>query len=1225
MCGLFLASMPYGPAENAPQAALHSGIAWGAAGSVSEASNPPSVTSLFAGADGTFSLCWEDNGLWHILLDAGGKPLTAARLLGHERPDFWAGSGSAPNFVRDPSGNLFTVWDSSGTEIHLRETDPKGRILVADRLVRSNPYGVHGPSISADGNGVLVGYTSYEPAFGEYRFALAKVDAGGQVASERFVTPGGGELLIDAAFLPSPDGDVHIVMSTLSGGLYLKVDPGGLVRFRVSIPLLGGSRLPVLASSTDGTVFLAWNGYEGQGSGRVYVSRISDTTAETIYITSSTDALSEPSLAPVPGGGVLVCWLAPGGPSRDVFYSTVGTDTWEAYPTVQRMGLAASPTGGPSVALGSGRLIAAWPSDTSVLAARGYSYGFELDAPPSPAVHPHGTASVVVELRNRGGLADTLTVSLDDSLLPPGWSAVLSTDEVALPAGDGTVPLTVLVTGPDAAAGPTDARLVIRCVSRGNPRLTQEITFPLTLQVDRRSEGTLSPRVSTAAPGAIASFDLGLSNLGDTDDELAVSAAGDGMLSVAVETPLVRLPWSGSARVSVRATVSPTATVGDVLQFTVSARSTASGELLSLGAAVVVTPGVQLRVSSPESSKGVLPGGTADFSILVGNDGNSPGPADVNLEVVSGSAGWSASISPSYIQLAAGDETEVSLTVTAPPLATGRLVVRVLATAREWDSSASTTITAVALPLHGLRAKAAPQRVSGLPGTALASRLSVTNTGTEADTIAAAFSLPAGWKADMRVDGALTDTVALGPGLTVSFDAAILPPPDAPAGEYPVRAILSGRADPSVAVEMTAIVEMVHDLSLDTPTPSVRAVPGETAVEMVRLRNLGNGPDNFTFGTEVPPGWTATVSDPKTGSSARVELPAGGNTELVLEVGVPYSAIDSWTDVHLWAVSQSGLRSVLTFRVGLLLPDLSVSVSYSPQPLTKGRNVLATVTVSNAGEAPARNVLVEFSVDGAAGQRERILLIPGGSSKTATFGWTPSAGSHLLRYEADPEHTILERDESDNVFLDRVDIAGQASAPAAPGPVLVAAAGGGIILIVVAAVGGGTETGRYWLLGLLFIPLYTKIKKDDVLDHFLRGQVYGYIKANPGEHYNSIKKALSLKNGTLVYHLKTLEREEFIKSIADGRFKRFYPKEMKVPEPSDELVLRMNHIQHEILRIIRENAGITQKEIAAKIGLSTPTIHYHINIMMSARVINVKRVGRETQCFVEEVEEGKAG
>ena len=145
------------------------------------------------------------------------------------------------------------------------------------------------------------------------------------------------------------------------------------------------------------------------------------------------------------------------------------------------------------------------------------------------------------------------------------------------------------------------------------------------------------------------------------------------------------------------------------------------------------------------------------------------------------------------------------------------------------------------------------------------------------------------------------------------------------------------------------------------------------------------------------------------------------------------------------------------------------------------------------------------------------------------------------------------------------------------------------------------------------------------MDHFVRGQVYGYIKANPGEHYNSIKKALALKNGTLVYHLKTLEREEFIKSVTDGRFKRFYPMEMKVPEPSDELVLHMNHIQHEILKIIRENPGITQKEIAGRIGLSTPTVHYHINIMMSARVINVKRVGRETRCFVEDVAQGKAG
>ena len=260
MCGLFLASLPFAAAESPPQADLHSGIAWGAAVNVAEASNSPAGTFLFAGADGTFSLCWEDNGLWHILLDDGGKPVSAARLLGHEKPTYWAGSGSAPCFARDRSGNLYTVWDSSETEVHLREMDPQGRTLVADRLLRTNPAGVHGPSIFTDGSGIIVGYTSYEPAFGEYRYALMHLDASGHVTSERFVSPGSGETLVDGAFLPSSDGDVHLVLSTRSDGLYVRVDPGGVVRSRVTIPLLGGGRLPALASSADGTIFIGETG-----------------------------------------------------------------------------------------------------------------------------------------------------------------------------------------------------------------------------------------------------------------------------------------------------------------------------------------------------------------------------------------------------------------------------------------------------------------------------------------------------------------------------------------------------------------------------------------------------------------------------------------------------------------------------------------------------------------------------------------------------------------------------------------------------------------------------------------------------------------------------------------------------------------------------------------------------------------------------------------------------
>jgi hypothetical protein len=64
----------------------------------------------------------------------------------------------------------------------------------------------------------------------------------------------------------------------------------------------------------------------------------------------------------------------------------------------------------------------------------------------------------------------------------------------------------------------------------------------------------------------------------------------------------------------------------------------------------------------------------------------------------------------------------------------------------------------------------------------------------------------------------------------------------------------------------------------------------------------------------------------------------------------------------------------------------------------------------------------------------------------------------------------------------------------------------------------------------LVIPLYTKIRREEVLDHFTRGRIYGMIESSPGVHYTLIKKKVGVGNGTLTYHLSTLEREGFIRA-----------------------------------------------------------------------------------------------
>jgi predicted transcriptional regulator len=152
---------------------------------------------------------------------------------------------------------------------------------------------------------------------------------------------------------------------------------------------------------------------------------------------------------------------------------------------------------------------------------------------------------------------------------------------------------------------------------------------------------------------------------------------------------------------------------------------------------------------------------------------------------------------------------------------------------------------------------------------------------------------------------------------------------------------------------------------------------------------------------------------------------------------------------------------------------------------------------------------------------------------------------------------------------------------------------------------------------LILIPLYTKLHHDEVLDHFVRGQIFGYIKANPGEHYNAIKESLELTNGTLSHHLKILEKEEYIYSKRDKFYSRFYPKGMKIT-PLD--AAQLNKIQKIIVNKIRERPGLTQHEIITILGTSQQVVSYNLTKLTRDNVLSIKKDGREKRYYLNHVE-----
>lgn len=170
-------------------------------------------------------------------------------------------------------------------------------------------------------------------------------------------------------------------------------------------------------------------------------------------------------------------------------------------------------------------------------------------------------------------------------------------------------------------------------------------------------------------------------------------------------------------------------------------------------------------------------------------------------------------------------------------------------------------------------------------------------------------------------------------------------------------------------------------------------------------------------------------------------------------------------------------------------------------------------------------------------------------------------------------------------------------------PLTATAVTGGAIGAALAAI-NATELGRYKFLCFL-LPLYTKLKKEEVLDHYVRGKIHGYVLANPGDHYSSIRKALDLTNSSLTYHLRVLEKEELIKSQRDGMYKRFYPIGAKLPDNGGPFTL----VQQRILGAIIETPGTCQKDIASMLGVSSSTVNYHIEKLIEQGLIKARRKG----------------
>ncbi|MBN1538840.1 MAG: hypothetical protein JW939_01750, partial [Candidatus Thermoplasmatota archaeon] len=156
-----------------------------------------------------------------------------------------------------------------------------------------------------------------------------------------------------------------------------------------------------------------------------------------------------------------------------------------------------------------------------------------------------------------------------------------------------------------------------------------------------------------------------------------------------------------------------------------------------------------------------------------------------------------------------------------------------------------------------------------------------------------------------------------------------------------------------------------------------------------------------------------------------------------------------------------------------------------------------------------------------------------------------------------------------------------------------------------------SEVFRFRLLGLL-IPLYSKLKKSRI-EKGTRHEILGYLKAKPGANYSELKRNLDLNDGSLVHHLRVLEREERIYSKKMGKYKLFYVSSYRRQASMRDYI---SPFQLRILEIILENPGIVPKKLSTILDRTQTDMSYHLGELSRNGLLEKRKKGRNIHYYI---------
>lgn len=184
---------------------------------------------------------------------------------------------------------------------------------------------------------------------------------------------------------------------------------------------------------------------------------------------------------------------------------------------------------------------------------------------------------------------------------------------------------------------------------------------------------------------------------------------------------------------------------------------------------------------------------------------------------------------------------------------------------------------------------------------------------------------------------------------------------------------------------------------------------------------------------------------------------------------------------------------------------------------------------------------------------------------------------------------------------------------------IAAATGLGALLLAFAAwVTGGGKSLLASLGGAFGVAGYARVQGEEILEHPGRLEVYERVKADPGMHFQDIAQRVDFGASTLNYHLRVLERNEYVTRVKDGRYVRFFDAKSGAysRDRKQAASTLRNATTAAIASYIVQHPGVVQRDLAKEFRIAPSTVSWHVDRLRKEGLVDKQRDQHFTRYYM---------